>query len=74
LFRRTQLVNKQNLPVGPSLSTLLSTFSMKDGRPEQGAGLGIGALVVLVTLWYALPLMLRGNSSSAKQLMAQAQG
>jgi hypothetical protein len=37
-----------------------------------GAGLGIGALVVLVTLWYALPLMLRGNSLPAKQLMAQA--
>ena len=37
-----------------------------------GAGLGIGALVVLVTLWYALPLMLRGNSLSAKQLMVQA--
>jgi hypothetical protein len=35
-----------------------------------GAGLGIGALVVLVTLWYALPLMLRGNSLSAKQLRA----
>jgi hypothetical protein len=36
-----------------------------------GAGLGVGALVVLMTLWYALPLMLRANSLSAKQEMAQ---
>jgi hypothetical protein len=59
------------LALGIAGDLYVATAKAIDSTP-LGAGLGIGAFVVLVTLWYALPLMLRGTSLSSKQIMPQA--
>jgi hypothetical protein len=61
------------LPLAVGIAGDLYVASAKAAESATlGAALSIGAFVVLLVLWYALPLILRGTSLPTKRTMAQA--